>query len=219
MSPIDFFSIRRRQALFLLAGSCWLTACGKKPSQAQALPSGATLLALGDSLTEGVGAGGRQHAWPALLARTSDWDVVNAGISGDTSAQALARLPELLDMHQPQLVIIGIGGNDFLRQMSADAVRDNIRHMVDRTRQASADVLLVAIPQFSLLAASTGRLRDHPLYAELARELDVPLYAGGWSKVLSQPQLRSDQIHANAQGYAEFADGLTQRLRELGWLE
>ena len=61
-------------------------------------------------------------------------------------------------------------------------------------------------------------LGDHAIYEELAAELQLPLHAGGWSKVLSDPALRSDAIHANAQGYEAFATGLAQRLRELGLL-
>ena len=78
--------------------------------------------------------------------------------------------------------------------------------------------MLVAVPQFSLLAASTGRLTDHPLYAELAGELRLPLYEGGWAEVLGDARLRSDQVHANAKGYRQFAEGLAQRLRQVGLL-
>ena len=84
----------------------------------------------------------------------------------------------------PALVIVGIGGNDFLRQMSAAGAKDNIRAICRAATAAGAQVMLVAVPQFSLLAASTGRLTDHPLYAELASELRLPLYEGGWAEVL-----------------------------------
>lgn len=207
----------QRRIFLLAATSIGLYACGKKSPQALPLPAGTPVLALGDSLTEGVGTGGSQNAWPALLARTSGWDMVNAGISGDTSAQALARLPELLDMHQPQLVIISIGGNDFLRQTSAQATRENIRQMVRTAQATGTQVLLIAVPQFSLFAAGTGRLNDHPLYAELADELNVPVHSGAWSAVLSKPELRSDQIHANTRGYAVFAKNLQKKLIEIGW--
>ena len=212
--------LRRRQLLGLAAASSLLSACGKKrPQKTAALPAGTTVLALGDSLTQGVGASGASQAWPALLAQASNWNVINAGISGDTSAQALQRLPALLDEHRPALVLIGIGGNDFLRQMSAAAARDNIRRMVQLATDGGAQVLLIGIPQFSLLAASTGRLSDHPLYAELAKELDLPLHGGGWSEVLSRAELRADQIHANDQGYALFAQGLQDSLQRQGWLQ
>ena len=69
----------------------------------------------------------------------------------------------------------------------------------------------------TLLAASTGRLTNHPLYAELAGELKLPLHEGGWAEVLGNARLRSDQIHANAAGYRHFAERLAGFLREQGF--
>lgn len=194
-----------------------LAACGQRAPKAAPLPAGSTVLALGDSLTAGVGAT-PETAYPAVLQTLTGWQVVNGGVSGDTAAQALARLPGLLQDHQPRLVIVSIGGNDFLRQMSAGAAKATIRE-ISRTAQAGgAQVLLVAVPQVSLLAAGTGSLQDHPLYAELAGELKLPLHAEGWARVLSQPELRADTVHANAQGYRSFAEGLVPTLRRVGWL-
>ncbi|MEQ1661040.1 MAG: GDSL-type esterase/lipase family protein [Hylemonella sp.] len=194
-----------------------LPACGKRPPKAQALAAGSTVLALGDSLTSGVGAT-PDMAYPAVLQSLTGWQVVNGGVSGDTTAQAMARLPALLQEHQPALVIVSIGGNDFLRQMSAGTAKDTIREISRTASAGGAQVLLVAVPQFSLLAAGTGSLKDHPLYAELAQELKLPLHADGWASVLSQPGLRADTVHANAQGYRQFAEGLAQALRQVGWL-
>ncbi len=207
----------RRHLLGVLAVAVLLPACSKRAPKAQPLPAGSTVLALGDSLTSGVGATA-DTAYPAVLQALTGWQVVNGGVSGDTSAQALSRLPALLQEHQPALVIVSIGGNDLLRQMSAGTAKETIRE-ISRTASASgAQVLLVAVPQVSLLAAGTGSLKDHPLYAELAEELKLPLHADGWASVLSQPGLRADTVHANAQGYRQFAQGLAQALRQVGWL-
>lgn len=211
-------ALRSRRALLLTLGAAvFVSACGKRTPKAQALPAGSTVLALGDSLTSGVGAT-PDTAYPTVLQSLTGWQVVNGGVSGDTTAQALARLPGLLQEHQPRLVIVSIGGNDFLRQMSAGTAKATIRE-ISRTAQAGgAQVLLVAVPQVSLLAAGTGSLKDHPLYAELAEELKLPLHAEGWADVLSRPELRADTVHANAQGYRQFAEGLVQTLRKVGWL-
>ncbi len=207
----------RRQLLLTLAAAAWLSACGKRPPKTPALAAGSTVLALGDSLTSGVGASA-DTAYPAVLQALTGWQVVNGGVSGDTTAQALARLPDLLLQHAPVLVIVSIGGNDFLRQLSAAAAKDTVREICRLVQAAGAQVLLVAVPQVSLLAAGTGRLGDHPLYAELAEELKLPLHAQGWADVLSRPDLRADTVHANAQGYRQFAQGLVQTLRRVGWL-
>lgn len=205
----------RRHFLLAALALSSLAACGKREPRLQRLAAGSTVLALGDSLTQGVGADAAS-SWPTLLAGQTGWQVVNAGVSGDTSAQALARLPDLLAEHRPALVLVGIGGNDFLRQMSADAAKANIRRICQEAGDGGAQVVLIAVPQLSLLAAGTGRLKDHPLYAQLADELKLPLFAGGWSSVLSDAQLRADQVHANAEGYRAFSRALAEHLRALG---
>ena len=207
---------RRRLLGASLVATFGLAACGRKPPRAQAVPPGATVLALGDSLTSGVGATA-DTAYPAELARLTGWKVVNGGVSGDTSAQALARLPGLLQQHQPALVIVSIGGNDFLRRQSAATARANILRICSEAKGSGAQVLLVAVPELSLMAAA-GRLSDHPLYEEIAEKLKIPLHAKGWSSVLAQERLRSDPIHANAAGYAEFAQQLVGTLRQTGLL-
>jgi acyl-CoA thioesterase-1 len=214
-------SLARRRLLVTLtalaATTTVLSACSKRSPKAQALPAGSTVLALGDSLTSGVGAAA-DTAYPAVLQELTGWQVVNGGVSGDTTAQALSRLPSLLQEHQPALVIVSIGGNDFLRQMSPAGARDTIREINRTARAGGAQVLLVGVPQVSLLAAGTGRLGDHPMYAELAEELKLPLHAEGWADVLSKSELRADTVHANAQGYRQFTEGLVQTLRKTGWL-
>jgi lysophospholipase L1-like esterase len=212
----------RRSALgalsTLLLASLLSQGCSREtPSRGQTIPPGATVLALGDSLTFGTGAP-PAAAFPARLAERSGWQVVNAGVPGDTAAQALARAPGLLAQHRPALVILSIGGNDLLRRGDEAALRDTVRRTVALAREAGAQVLLVAVPRPTLAARLTGSLDDHPLYAELARELAVPLHADGWSRVLAEARWRSDTIHANAAGYEVFADGLLVTLRAAGLL-
>ncbi|WP_423460506.1 GDSL-type esterase/lipase family protein [Ottowia sp. VDI28] len=214
MSPL----VSRRHLLGLLSATALLAACSKQRApKTQAVASGSTVLALGDSLTSGVGADAAT-AYPSVLHELTGWEVVNGGVSGDTSSQALARLPALLSEHQPALVIVSIGGNDFLRQMSAASAKENIRQICSAITASGAQAMLVSVPQFSLLAASTGKLTDHPLYAELADELKLPLHANGWIQVLADASLRSDQVHANAKGYRLFAEGLAEQLRTSGLL-
>lgn len=207
----------RRTLLLAPLGLALLGACGAKKPKTQPVPSGASVLALGDSLTAGVGTT-PPSAFPALLAERTGWNVVNAGISGHTSAQALARLPALLDEHHPTLVIVGIGGNDFLQRQPEKGTRANLEAIVRQCQQAGAQVLLIAMPELSLIGATTGRLKDHPMYAELADSLKVPLQSQGWSSVLGNGQLRSDAVHANTAGYARFTELLEKSLRDSGLL-
>ena len=208
--------MKRRAAL--LAAALVLAACGKrKRTGLAALPAGTAVLALGDSITYGVGAA-PEAAYPAQLAQLSGWQVVNACVSGDTSAQALERLPVLLAEHKPALVIVSAGGNDFLRRLPESETLGSLRRIVTLSRDAGAHVLLVAVPRPTLAAAVGVGLSDHPLYDKLAAELALPLHAGGWARVLGDEQLKSDQIHANAAGYRVFAEGLATTLRATGLL-
>ncbi len=216
----------RRSALVAVFGAFAISSgCGRKRSvvQGQALAPGATVLALGDSITYGTGAEA-SASYPSQLAALTGWSVVNGGVPGDNAAQALERLPALLAQHQPALVIIGVGGNDFLRHVSIDTTRDAVRRSVALARDSGAQVLLLAVPQPSVGAmlsaqvGSTAALADHPLYDEIASELKLPLHAGGWARVLGDGALRSDAIHANAAGYRAFAEGLVDTLRRTGLL-
>ena len=106
--------LSRRSTLALLV-SVALAGCGPKPIKARPVPPDAVVLALGDSLTFGTGAP-PEAAYPAELARLTGWAVVNAGVPGNTAAQASGRLPALLETAGAQLLILSIGGNDFLRR-------------------------------------------------------------------------------------------------------
>jgi len=179
------------------------------------IPDGSTVVALGDSLTFGSGATS-EAAYPVRLAALTGWKIVNAGVPGNTSAQALERLPNLLAEHAPKAVLLSIGGNDFLRQVPEAHTRAHIAAMLDAIRDAGAQPVLIAVPRPAVMAALLRSLDDHPLYQPVAEERRVPLFASGWAKVLSDPALRSDQIHANAAGYERFARDLHGFLREVG---
>jgi acyl-CoA thioesterase-1 len=214
---------RRRALLWRLAalgavalGAGALAGCGRAPVRARPVPAGATVLALGDSLTFGTGAT-PETAYPAVLAGLTGWSVVNAGVPGHTSAQALERLPALLDAHRPALVLVSIGGNDFLRGHDPGGTRTNVQRICETALAGGAQVLLVGVPRPSA-AAAVGLLSDHPLYGELAEALRLPLHREGWAEVLADDALRSDRIHANARGYEAFARGLLATLRASGLL-
>lgn len=211
---MNTLSITRRrfvQISALLAAA--LTACSKTAPHA-ALPAGSTILALGDSLTAGYAADA-EAAYPAVLAGLTGWQIINGGVSGNTSAQALARLPALM-RRQPQLVLVSIGGNDFLRKVPEADTRSNIRQIVQQIKAAGMPAVLVAVPYFTT-GALFGRLSEHPMYEELAAELNVPLLKGAWAEVLGDKKLKSDQIHANAQGYRVFAEKMWAFLKQQGF--
>ena len=202
----------RRQ--FLFGSAALLLAACARGAKHSALPRGAMVLALGDSLTYGYGAP-PEAAYPRKLSELTGWQLINGGVSGDTSQQALARLPALMKQ-SPKLVLLGIGGNDFLRRVPESDTRRHIGETITAVQGAGVPLVLIAEPKPSL-GALVGSLSDHPLYADLAGEYRVPLFAGGWADILSDADLRSDAIHANARGYALFAERLAAFLKKQGF--
>jgi acyl-CoA hydrolase len=206
--------MHRRSFVAALMFSGLLAACGRA-ERLPAIPAGSTVLAFGDSVTFGTGASSGED-WPGLLAGMTGWQVVNAGIPGDTAEAGRGRLPALLDEHRPALVIVEIGGNDFLRRRPPKSVKEDLRNIVRQARQSGAQVVLVAVPELSLLSVVTRRAADAPLYAELAEEEKVALIPEVFADILAQPELCADQIHPNAEGYRRMAAGIRAWMRELG---
>ena len=191
-----------------------LAACGE-PKHA-AIAAGATVLVLGDSVSYGTGAG-KGEDYPSLLAARTGWNVVNAGVPGDTTAGALQRLPELLEEHRPQLLLIELGGNDFLRRVPLADTAANLKSLVNQAREKDIPVVLLAMPRPNLFGAALRSLSDDPLYEDIAEQTQTPLVSDIASEILSRNELKSDPIHPNADGYRQLADKLAEALRELGF--
>jgi acyl-CoA thioesterase-1 len=194
-----------------------LVSCSKNAEKYAAIPQGATVLILGDSLSYGTGANTGED-YPSLLTKTTGWDIINEGVPGDTTAGGLARLPDLLEVYQPKLLIVELGGNDLLRQTSPTEITQNLSSILGLAKAQGIQTILVAIPEISALKAAVGSLSDHPLYEKLAKETNTPLIADVFSDVLSDRELKADQIHANAKGYAVVSEKFGEKLRDLGYL-
>lgn len=205
-------SINRRQFIFMGLLSV-LAACSRHKKHAK-LALNSTVLALGDSLTAGYGATSGED-YPSQLAKITGWQVINGGVSGDTSLQALSRLPQLLS-YKPKLVIISIGGNDFLQKQPESTTRANISKIIEMVQKANVEAVLVAVPYFTT-GALLGQVSEHGLYDDLAKQYHIPLLKGAWAEVLSNPDLKSDTVHGNAQGYRYFAEKLADFLKKQGF--
>lgn len=144
-----------------------------------------------------------EESWPRLMQDRLDrkglsYRVVNASITGDTTQGGLARLPRLLERHQPEVVIIELGGNDGLRGLGLDATRQNLVAMIEQSQDICAHVLLTGIqlpPNYG--RAYTDRFRD--MYTELASAhgtLLVPFLMDGVA--LNPDLMQADGVHPNA---------------------
>jgi acyl-CoA thioesterase-1 len=166
------------QVFVMLAAACLLAPRAAIASEAPPAPDPRTLLVLGDSLSAGYGMAAGE-AWPALLeARLRERDprfrVVNASISGETTAGGLARIDAALARHRPAIVVIELGSNDALRGLPLELARDNLAAMARRVRKTGAAVLIVGMempPNFG--AAFTDAFRA--MYAEVAAEQQAGL--------------------------------------------
>ncbi len=219
--------------LAVLACCAGFVGCGKEatsdagapqsptPAQATGTPRpqlGPLVVFLGDSLTAGHGLPSDQ-SYPArlsalLAAEGHPVRIVNAGVSGDTTAGGLRRLNWLLDQ-KPDVLVVGLGGNDGLRGLSPEETRANLREIAVRAQAAGARVLLLGMqlpPNYG--SDYTGRFAA--LYPALAREENVPLVPFLLEGVGGDPALNlADGIHPNAQGQERVARNVLPYLREL----
>ena len=173
---------------------------------------------LGDSLTAGLGVDA-DEAFPAIVAETlrrdgRAVDVVNAGVSGDTTAGGLRRLDWPL-RQKPDVVVVGLGGNDGLRGLELKASEENLRAIVNRSREAGASVLLLGMlipPNYG--PEYTARFRE--IYPRVAKETGATLVpflleGVGGEAGLNQP----DGIHPTAEGHRVIAANVVTPLRDL----
>jgi len=178
-----------------------------------------TLLILGDSLSAGYRLPVAQ-AWPTLLA--NHWQkqpggpqVINASISGDTAAQGLARLPELLKQHQPRWVMIELGANDGLRGFPAQDVQRDLSQIITQVQQAGAQPLLMQIH----IPPNYGRRYTEAfsaIYPALAKQFNIPLLPFFMEHVVIKPEwMQDDGLHPNQDAQPFIATWMAERLEPL----
>ena len=164
-----------------------------------------SIVILGDSLSAGYGVR-IDKSWPSLLEKNIinnglTFKVINAGISGDTTSGGLYRLPKLLSRHEPQIVILELGGNDGLRGMSLKkVVRKNLRAMIEMVRVSGGIPVLVGVelpPNYGEMYTSNFK----KIFVDLASEYDLVLVNGSIKDMTERGLMQSDGIHPNQDGH------------------
>ncbi|WP_018140065.1 arylesterase [Thioalkalivibrio sp. ALJ7] len=177
------------------------------------------ILVFGDSLSTAYGMSDAV-GWPALLeeqldGRAHSWEVVNASISGETTAGGRTRLPEILEREAPDLVILALGGNDGLRGLSPQTMRENLERMVDAIEAAGAETLLLGIR----IPPNYGRRyteRFEAVYADLARDRGLVFEPGFLDDfVLKEGMLMDDGIHPSEKAQPYLLDVIWPHLEPM----
>lgn len=182
--------------------------CGERP-KLERLSSDAVVLAFGDSLTFGTGAS-EEESYPAQLEKLIGRRVVRAGVPGEVTRQALERLPAALDEHAPRLLLLCIGGNDFLRRLGNQQAESNVRAMVKLAKSRGVGVVLIGTPEPGLTVSPPA------FYAGIAKEFRLPYEEGIIGQVLKDSTLKADPIHPNARGYRLIAERIAETLKKSG---
>jgi len=185
-----------------------LTACDRAP-QLPPLPADGVVLAFGDSLTFGTGAR-PEESYPTVLAQLTGARVVKAGVPGEVTAEGRARLPGVLEAERPALMILCLGGNDFLHRLDEKETEANLREMIRTARERGVEVFLVGVPRLGF------GLEVPSLYQRIARDAGIPLEEKALKRILADRSLKSDPIHPNAAGYRQLAESLARALRRAG---
>jgi lysophospholipase L1-like esterase len=134
-------------------------------------------------------------------------------VPGETTEQGLARLPGELDRVDPELLLLCLGGNDFLRRQDESRTEANLARMIELAQQRGVPVVLLGVPKPNLMLG-TGA----DVYARLAQRYALPLENSAIAEVLADGDLRSDRIHPNARGYERIAAAIRDLLRATGAL-
>ncbi|GMV90798.1 MAG: hypothetical protein AMXMBFR82_05760 [Candidatus Hydrogenedentota bacterium] len=198
-----FFSRWALGTLAILAAGC-----GGERKIANLDSAGIAIVAFGDSITYGHGVPAEQ-TYPALLSEALGEEIINAGRNGDTTASGLQRLERDVLDHDPRIVIVELGGNDFLNKVPREETFANLDQIVAQCIDAGAMVILVHI-QFGFF--SDKYLDEYEAIAERYGALLVPDLMDG---IFGRPSMMVDQIHPNAEGQRVIAQRVGEALVDL----
>jgi acyl-CoA thioesterase-1 len=178
------------------------------------------ILVFGDSISAGYGLAHVEQGWVELLkTRLKDegygYQVVNASVSGETTAGGLARLPRALDIHHPKIAVIELGGNDGLRALPIPQMRANLAKMIDLASAAGAKILLLGMrmpPNYGLQFTEQFRAT----FSDIAREKKAALVPFLLNDIALSPNLmQDDDIHPNALGQPKLLENVWPALQPL----
>ena len=177
-----------------------------------------TIIAFGDSLVAGYGVE-PEHSFPKQLEQKlkqeyDDLQVINAGITGDTSAGGKSRIDFVIKTHQPDICIIVLGGNDMLRGIPPKYTKENLSYIITALQKHGTKIILTSMVAGSNLGLSYKRQFD-TIYPALAKEYDITLSPFFLEGVYGKPNLMlHDGIHPNKQGISHITEKIAPLVKE-----
>ena len=211
-SKIDSFTKRSCLSVAIL-----LIVIATATSASEATSKNKKILVLGDSLSAGLGVD-YQQSWPLLLQSRLgqggyNYLVVNAGISGDTTSGGVSRLPKLIRLHQPEILILELGGNDGLRGTSLKAIEKNLRDMIKSAQSNNIMVLLIGV-QLPPNYGAPYTKGFEKVFSDLAKEYSLELIQGTLKTMVNEGLMQTDGIHPNVLGHQQIENIIWERLNK-----
>jgi len=203
------FSVYRSFSCWLLLACTLLLSCADDHPRLPPLNGGDVVLAFGDSLTYGTGARDGE-SYPEVLSALIGHEVVAAGVPGERTADGMERLAGVLDVVQPRIMLLCLGGNDMLRKVDAGEIENNLRQMIGTAKSRGVSVVLIGVPRPALFGGTAD------FYERIAMDFKIPYEGAILNEILRENTYKADPIHPNAQGYRLFAQAVADLLRTSG---
>ncbi len=179
----------------------------QKPTIRNLDSNGTTIVAFGDSLVYGVGAT-HGNDFVSILSKRIGQSIINLGINGDTTASGLARIDIALEKY-PRLVIILLGGNDYLQKIPPEQTFSNLELIIDKIHQSGSAVLLLGVRGGLLRDRYDARFRD------IAKKHQTGFVSSVLDNLIGNDKFMSDTIHPNDAGYIKIADKVEPVLKKI----
>jgi acyl-CoA hydrolase len=187
---------------------CLIQFWGCGPRIANVNSKGEGIICFGDSITKGTGAT-EGNDYPSLLSQRLDAPVINAGVDGNTTRDALQRIEKEVLTHNPRMVIVEFSGNDFLQRIPLQETLENLDKMVAMIQERGAMAVLLEV--------RAGYFGDEYIdgFKQIAQKRWALLIPNILKGILANPSLKSDQIHPNDAGYRLIADRVYKKIEPL----
>lgn len=172
--------------------------------------NGDSIITLGDSLANGFGVS-ENDSFAIQIPRILGKSAIKLGIDGEVSAGLMARISSELDGKNPAVVIISIGGNDFLRKLDKSVAQRNIETIVRKAKAKTSCVVLLGVPD-GILGGLVGGVSS--VYYDIAKAEGVLLEKDAMPQILKQHSLKVDEIHPNKDGHTIIAQNIAELIKK-----